>query len=277
MVILLRRALMVGVCLLFLAGVAGIVVNTLLPTEDASAPISRQSIRNITKNPSSLLPAPVLPLSQPAGGAPAATNGQSTVAQSFKQLLDGTMRYEVPTVMTIDEPQVVTLRISGAPDDKSLAANFPGTSERVKFADSIRASLYGGDDFAVTPRQADNAQLIPPTGFSDWQWDVKPLHSGHARLLTLRLDTYLHVNGRDVFFSTSKERTITVNVNSARAVTDFAKDHLEWLWGLLVLPAGEFLRRRRKPTASLTPKGSIPSITETVDLADRLEKQLTEY
>ena len=198
-----------------------------------------------------------------------APDDRAALDQSVKSLLDGTMRYQVPETMTIDEPELVTLRISSTPNDTSIASGFSGTSDTVKFADSIRASLYGGDDFTVTARQTGDPQLIPPTGFTSWQWDVKPVHAGKSRLLTLRLDTYVHIHGRDVFYGTTKETNITVKVNAARQLTDFAKDHLEWLWGLCVIPAAEFLRRRFTHTASSAPEATrVQVMSETVEAVD---------
>ncbi|MEZ5453830.1 MAG: toll/interleukin-1 receptor domain-containing protein [Thiothrix sp.] len=141
----------------------------------------------------------------------------------------GNILFNPPTEMTKDKTERIEVRISReALDDAGLIGRGEVIRDTVRVSNLMSVALYG-DKFRVVSI-TDEKQLVEPTGYTEWSFDVTPLVVAKGQILTLKVSVHLPsgVKNKLVY-----SRPISIDVDGKSAI-------LKWLvenWKLLVLLA----------------------------------------
>jgi hypothetical protein len=231
-----------------LAGVLVIVSAVLLVMLASSEPDP-----SIGGQPPSPVPTATGTVGSPSsdGGPEPTTPGfQAAIDAELSALAEGRIAYRVPREMQAGIDSEVVVRISrGSPAGLGQGAPGPVEIERVGVAPVMAAELRG-TKFDIDPRERQD-QIVPPTGFAEWQWSVVPTSAGDH---TLRVVVYVVLrlpDGTEEDFQIVKDRQIDVRVNAAYSLGNFLSTHLASVLGVLTALFGSgmaltFLNRRKK-------------------------------
>jgi len=170
------------------------------------------------------------------------------IKRRFSALSPGTVAFDVPQRMRVADTATVTLRIAPKGEERDVLQNLPATTtgpiEHV--TPEMDVHLDGGDAFEIKDLMAAK-QAVAGGGYAEWRWHVTPKESGRQQLVAT-VSAHLLLPGRQEVTRSvlTLERDVDVSFN----FIDFINNHLEWLWGALIVPlAGWFFalfQRRRK-------------------------------
>jgi hypothetical protein len=205
------------------------------------------------------------PSTDSQGGAPPSTvvtgssgSPRTTVESSLaryealakRELQQGTIAYNTPEQMRLDEKARIEARVTRHPDN-TFATNLQGKGtpkiEQLPVGTKMRGELLS-DDFTVTPLRPE-VQQLGAKGFRSWVWEIKPSRTGE---LTLTLVLSVVYDG-DILDFKSFDRSIKVSVTPGYATTSWLSRN----WGNVLGASGvtavtavggllAFLRRRRR-------------------------------
>ncbi|HKW99448.1 MAG TPA: hypothetical protein VJN43_17030 [Bryobacteraceae bacterium] len=177
--------------------------------------------------------------SPPLTSSSAATGGTAAIIDAeLKKLAPGRILYNPPSEMKVGVKERVEVRISKN-QIEDLTQGLEGTGapkiENLRAGDSMKVRLTG-DGFEIAALDSDE-QLVSDDGFTQWCYDVTPVHSGE-RVLSLIVTVRIAVPGvpdavRDYAPFT---RTIHVHVNPIYSTARFIVGNWQWLVGTLVIP-----------------------------------------
>jgi hypothetical protein len=163
--------------------------------------------------------------------------------------------FNTPDSMSLNEAKKLELLFSTYLSEEELKKavaehNVEGTIQGepdIKFSDEMEATLTG-DGFQIT-NVLPARRLISKKKITEWTWDVRPLKEGKLRL-HLTLNALVKIGGDPQLYPIrTYDREYTVSVGFTDSVTNFAKDHWQWLWTTVFLPVGAWLwKRKRKDT-----------------------------
>lgn len=213
---------------------------------------------------------PSASLSDSSPAAPKTTGDPSSPTSStdtdeekwFAGLKESRLEWDVPPVMVLGETRLMTVRIYGYSNAQSSADALPGATggTPLKVATQMSAELLPAnvDDLKIEPLDSASQKYVPATGFTDWSWNVTPLHSGKQETLRLTVYVILDSTHRRSFVTYSKPFTIKVADRST--AKDYAEDHFSSILKYLAPGGAGFLflagmvqwwrKRSKKPSPS---------------------------
>jgi hypothetical protein len=161
----------------------------------------------------------------------------------------GNLAFSPPERMQMKEKRMVELLLSPEQSAAKLKTQLaePGAAqavEGIKVSPRMEAALTGPGFTveALTPSE----QILSPKGTTRWAWSVVPTAPG-KQSLHLSLSARIEVEGHDApFVVRTFDREIRVEVTRLQQVEAFVESNWQWLWALLVPPALEWWRRKRK-------------------------------
>ena len=141
--------------------------------------------------------------------------------------------------MVLDQMRLMTVRIYGYGDAQNAGDALPnatgGASVRVATQMSAELVPVNSEDLKLVALDAQSQKYVPATGFTDWSWNVTPLHSGKEEKIRLTVYVILDASHRRSFVTYSKPFTIAVADRGS--VKDYVEDHFSGMAKYL-LPGG---------------------------------------
>jgi len=190
-------------------------------------------------------PAPQLPeVSQPVHSDPAYKLGEQEAAW-FQQLKNGSIVYDVPSQMTLGDPQSVSVTIYGYKAAAPASNGNQTQPSQLKVAEFMRVEISQADnpnEFTIVHGDNPDEQFVPLNGSQTWTWTVTPNHTGDNQKLKFRAFVIYKDPAQKVQQPLdSKDKTVTVGTRSIGDLAHDAKDNF-WLhpmnWVKYVLPGG---------------------------------------
>lgn len=171
-------------------------------------------------------------------------------ALAKRELQQGSIVYNTPEQMRLDERTRIEARVTRHPDN-TFTSNLQGKGasrvEQLPVGTKMRGQLLS-NDFTITQFRPE-VQLLGTEGFRSWVWEIKPSRTGELTL-TLVLSV---VYDADILDSKSFDRSIRVNVTPTYATSSWLSrnwDKVLGASGVTVVGALggllAFLRRRRQ-------------------------------
>ena len=197
----------------------------------------------------------------PPPPAPSATPAPTVAApydeldQALASMRSTPIAYDPPTAMNVGDTRVLTLVMSPSSSvdaiQKTLrdrgAIDPQGTA--VKYAPRMQAHLAGAafQIDAVTPE----SQAVSASAATEWRWQVTAQKEG-IQPLELSLNAQVTIAGGDTEYAIKTfDQSIEVKITGLAVVEAFVSEHVEWLFGLIVVPlAGLFWRKLRAARSS---------------------------
>lgn len=164
-------------------------------------------------------------------------NWKDLIKNEIENLKNGQILFNPPNEMKAGTRNRVVVRIS---QDKSfdLSKNLKGNSvpliEGLKIGGLMQVYLFSYD-FSIKTLNLES-QVIMPTGFTEWAWDVTPIKSGNLDLIlriTVQLQFPYGVEKKDYPLM---EKTIKVNSNPVYSAKIFLQENWKWVITALILP-----------------------------------------
>ena len=179
----------------------------------------------------------------------------SLVDHVLSKLAVGNIAFNTPERMGIQETETVELLLSTKESTEQLAAEVKGrpvaTAEGVRVAPEMEADLKG-QGFkieAVTPSK----QVVSNLQRTRWAWTVTAIKDGKQNL-DLSLSARIQVQGKDSpFVVKTFTKTIEVQVDIWGKIVALMKEHGQWLWTTVLVPAWLWWRNRKKKATTLGP------------------------
>jgi hypothetical protein len=172
-------------------------------------------------------------------------------ALAKRELQQGSIAYNPPEQMRLDERTRIEARVTRHPDN-TFRTNLQGKGapkvEQLPVGTKMRGELLS-DDFTVTPLRPE-VQQLGAKGFRSWVWEIKPSRTGELNL-TLVLSV---VYDGDILDFKSFDRSIKVSVTPARATSSWLSRNWDKVLGASGVTAVTAvsglvaLRRRRRRT-----------------------------
>lgn len=128
-------------------------------------------------------------VSAPADRGPASSSGPQSISDILKAQVDSVSQGEIvfnpPTEMTTGKNEVVTVRISRRTLESKILADLAGSGvvqhEDIQVGEFMAVAM-DGDGFVVASKSKTN-QFVPPSGFAEWVFNVRPIQAGDQDLL----------------------------------------------------------------------------------------------
>jgi hypothetical protein len=158
---------------------------------------------------------------------------------------DAKIAFQTPGRMQIGKSKDVKLILNLKKSIEELKAElgkeFPTGGATVDASPIMEATLSGG---AFDIRAANPArQAIRDSGNTTWEWSIVPREKGQ-QTLKLRLYAIVTLGGTSAPLEVKTfERDIPVDVSIPELVLTFAKENIQLLWLVLVVPIAGFLSR----------------------------------
>ena len=182
--------------------------------------------------------------------------------KALARLRQASIAYDVPQEMDIDDTRVLRLLISLAAtvDDlkKALNDGQPGGVDgaTVKVSPVMEAHL-SGPGFKIAA-DTNEEQPVGAQATTEWRWQIAPQQSGE-QLLALVLNARVSIDGSNTeYMIRSWDKTIKVRVTAWSRVLGFVSEHVEWLWGLIVVPVGGFVLTKLRSASRRQAKAARP-------------------
>src|SRR5579864_8866015 len=178
--------------------------------------------------------------------SPPPPDASGIIDTQLKKLAPGRILYNPPKEMKVGVKDRIEVRLSKN-QLQDLTQGLQGAGapkiENLPVGDFMKVRLTG-DGFEIAALDSDE-QLVADDGFTQWCYDVTPLHSGD-RILSLIVTVRIVVPGapeavRDYAPFT---RTIHVQVNPMYSTARFVEGNWQWLAGTLVIPLALLLWKR---------------------------------
>ena len=160
----------------------------------------------------------------------------------------GTIAFNVPANINIDDSPQIQLILSLAETIEKLKQSISGEGEKVgatiRVSDRMEARLSGYmfQITAITPE----IQAVSKRQQTEWKWEVQPKKEGRHKLhLTLAalLEVDEHSTPRVI---RTFDKIIVVNVTMTKKIGLFIKNNWQWLWAAILVPVVGWLWKRRK-------------------------------
>lgn len=183
----------------------------------------------------------------------------ATLDRLIGKLEVGNIVFNTPDIMQLDQSEEIELLLSPTKSIEELQSELRSKkdieSATIKITDQMEAHL-SGRGFAIEliiPNQP-RTQAISSSRTTKWLWNVTPTRTG-TQTLYLTLWIHIKVNDRKIeykieYIVKTFERYITVEISPQRRISrfvesvwDFVSNH-EWVWTLILIPAGVFVWRR---------------------------------
>ena len=159
------------------------------------------------------------------------------------QLKSATLTFEAPTTANVDDIVHAILRI----DPSVIAASTTARSSTravIQVSKILSVTLLA-PDFKVLALAPDR-QALSETEITEWKWDLSGAPPG-------KHDIHLSINAIVMVDNDRAERsiktfesTITVEITPQQWLLAVLKEHMQWIWSTLLLPAGMWLWKRFK-------------------------------
>ncbi len=160
----------------------------------------------------------------------------------------GTMAYSIPEEMQVGKSYHVKLRITRDGNKVQLVEGDRSITiydERVKskvIIESIRVEsimsatlLSDSDKFTITPLSTE-LQNIEERGYTEWQWNIKPLKGGQ-NYLKLIVKVRIKEDGEEFYKDiTVFDKNIDVKSNPGFTVWQFIKSYWQWFMTTIIIP-----------------------------------------
>jgi hypothetical protein len=160
----------------------------------------------------------------------------------------GTMAYSIPEEMQVGKSYHVKLRITRDGNKVQLVEGDRSIiiyDERVKskvIIESIRVEsimsatlLSDSDKFTITPLSTE-LQNIEERGYTEWQWNIKPLKGGQ-NYLKLIVKVRIKEDGEEFYKDiTVFDKNIDVKSNPGFTVWQFIKSYWQWFMTTIIIP-----------------------------------------
>lgn len=176
-----------------------------------------------------------LGISQPE---PPELDWRQTLINELERFPVGRVMFNPPDTMKLGIHERVEVRIS-QDNQVDIISNLIGHGitqiEEMKVSESMKVKLIG-NSFKINRINEHEEQIVVPSGFTEWAWDVTPNKIGKQKLflritLGIRLP-YGEVN-KDL---TTLERELLVNVNPIYSAKLFAINYWKWIITSLLIP-----------------------------------------
>ena len=171
--------------------------------------------------------APTSAVPAPSETAPSSSSVDSAEEAWFAGLKQSKLDWDVPPVMVLNLKRLMTVRIYGYQDTANTADALPNSTggSPLKVSTQMSAELVSasGDDLQVIPVDAQSQKYVPATGFTDWSWNVTPVHTGKDKILKLTVNVILDSNHSRSFVTYSKP--FAVEVVSSTSAKNYTEDH----------------------------------------------------
>ena len=170
--------------------------------------------------------APTGAVRAPSGTAPSSSVDSAEEAW-FAGLKQSKLDWDVPPVMVLNLKRLMTVRIYGYQDTANTADALPNSTggSPLKVSTQMSAELVSasGDDLQVVPVGAQSQKYVPATAFTDWSWNVTPVHTGKDKMLKLTVNVILDSNHSRSFVTYSNP--FAVEVVSTTSAKDYVEEH----------------------------------------------------
>lgn len=176
--------------------------------------------------------------------------GQNTSANitedNSPQLGWGTVGFAAPENMMLGKLEEVTLKISRSMPIAALKdvlqSQFNDSTDIVIMQSDVRLSnrmqaILTGASFSITQITPD-IQAVSPEHATTWSWQIEANKTGEQKIF-LTLVALIDVEGKDTAHAVETFRKeVRVNVTAGYQLRAFAGDNWQWLWAVIVAPAG---------------------------------------
>ena len=170
----------------------------------------------------------------------------NTVANNSPQLGWGTVGFAAPEKMTLGKLEEVSLKISRSMPIAALKdvlqSQFNDSTDIVIMQSDVRLSnrmqaILTGASFSITQITPD-IQAVSPEHATTWSWQIEANKTGEQKIF-LTLVALIDVEGKDTAHAVETFRKeVRVNVTAGYQLRAFAGDNWQWLWAVIVAPAG---------------------------------------
>jgi tetratricopeptide (TPR) repeat protein len=207
--------------------------------------------RTIPPPPPAPSPPPPPPAAEPAPAAPAPYDELDHVLASMRTT---PIAYDPPAVMSVGETRLLTLVMSPSSSvdaiEKTLRARGAADpqGETVRYAPRMEAHLAGAGFKidGVTP----DTQAVSASAPTEWRWQITAEKEG-VQALELSLNALVTIAGGDTEYAVKTfDRPIHVQVTPGAKVKAFVSEHVEWLFGLIVVPVAGLFWKKLRPRSS---------------------------
>ncbi len=161
--------------------------------------------------------------------------------QALKEELErlplGLMMFNPPSRMKLGKAERVEARITQDPGQdlvRALKGRGLPQMETTKVGSLMKVRLTG-EAFSIEALD-EEAQLVPPRGYTEWAWDVMPVQSG-TRTLHLHVTVRIRLpHGEERKDHPVVDRIIQIDVDSIYSIKKWIAEHWQWFLGTLVIP-----------------------------------------
>ncbi|MGD2088610.1 MAG: S1 RNA-binding domain-containing protein [Candidatus Aminicenantes bacterium] len=179
-------------------------------------------------------------------------NLQKIVDDEFEKLQKGQLKLFSPKYMRVGDPQDACALISRESIKKKIdrrtlkdlesdiTKDLNWTEEPQKEEIEIEIShemkaVLSGDDFKIDLKTGEEEQLIKPTGYTVWIWDITPLKAGRKVIhLSISVILYIEKLGEKKYSRPVIERDIKVKVNLIYGI----QKNWKWIVGTIITLLG---------------------------------------
>jgi len=170
------------------------------------------------------------------------------VDKLLEEMEFGTIAFNAPTEINIDDAAQIQLLLSLAETVEALKRSISSEGEKVgatiRVSDRMEARLSGYmfQITAITPE----IQAVSQSQRTEWKWEVHPKKPGKHRL-HLTLTALLQIDGHSTPRTIETfDKTMEVNVRATQRIALFFKNNWQWLWAAILAPLAGWLWKRRK-------------------------------
>ena len=199
------------------------------------------------------------PVFAPPEATPGPTDPIASVDDILNRALTGSLAYNAPESMQVDETVTIQLLLNPSISEAELGQQIEEsgtvTTGTVQVTPLMKAELIARDEaFDIVPLHDTAEQPISTVDTTRWQWQVTAHQEGTQRL-TLVVYRLVKYDGRDYWREVETYRSdITVNVTWVQRLGTF-----DWQWLVGILATSGFIpfawrwydkrRQPRKPSA----------------------------
>lgn len=166
----------------------------------------------------------------------------------------GKIAYSFPDTMFYDKTEVITLRITRNESESTLIETMI-VKDRTVTVDSIRVSSamtaelidLSPDKSCFLIKEISTAeQSVEEKGFTEWQWSVKPIKSGHNPVkLIIKIRT--NQDGVQSFKDIPVfNKVIFIKAQPISFLKDFWLKYWQWLFSTLIIPVFVYFYKKKK-------------------------------
>lgn len=165
------------------------------------------------------------------------------------KLTDAAIAYNAPKDAIVGSPFSIMLRIDPSATVEQLKQEMPSLSGNI-VAKQIHVSQIVKVDLTVDEEQFRLVKLSPVeqalfvTEPNIWQWELTALKAGTGHI-SISITALVHIGDHETnHFITAYSDDIVITATTEQKIKALYEKHKDKLWGLLVVPAFEWARRR---------------------------------